>query len=211
MNATPAKRIWRWLAVPLAVLLLAAGAFTVIGVANLFPDLGLFSSNAKSSNTQVLKSVVREEQVVLVSLGIQGVSSKQENNTFLGFKVPGSERATFIQYSFNAKVGIEGRDVKVEPLGDSAVVVTMPEFIFIGHNNIDLQLVTENQGALSFATPKIDSVQMVNEILNDDSQEQYIIDNVDILEEQAASFYTSIIHSIDPDIAIRFEFPTTLK
>ena len=67
-------------------------------------------------------------------------------------------------------------------------------------------MVIESSGVVSWVTPKIDTVEMVNAILNDGSKDQYIIENSDILKDQAKSFYGGIVSSIDPSISLKFEF-----
>jgi len=144
--------------------------------------------------------------VVLLSLGIQGISEKTERITFLGVDVPGSERASFVQYSFNAKLGIDGRDVRIVPSGEKKYRISIPEYIFIGHSNEDFKLVAENNGALSFITPENDPVEMINSILSEDAQAEYIANNEEILREQAVMFYSGIITGIDPEISITYDF-----
>lgn len=170
------------------------------------PDLALFGTESDSSNTQIVNSITREEQVVLLSLGIQGISTKNANATFMGHQVPGTERATFLQYSFNAKIGIDGKDVKIAQSGDKEYLVSIPRFIFLGHSNEAFQVAAEGNGALSWATPEIDTVEMINSILNDEAQAQYITSNQEMLKDQATTFYTGIIAAVDPTVTVRVEF-----
>lgn len=166
----------------------------------------LSRSTPQSTDSRVIESIEREEQVVLLSLGIQGISEKTEKQTLLGIDVPGSDRATFMQYSFNAKLGIDGRDVRIVPMGEKKYRISIPEYIFIGHSNEDFRLVAEHNGALSFITPENDPVEMINSILSEDAQAEYIADNEEILREQAIFFYSSIITGIDPEIDITYDF-----
>jgi hypothetical protein len=53
---------------------------------------------------------------------------------------------------------------------------------------------------------KVDMVDMVNEILNDDARQTYIASNQELLEEQTKTFYDSLITSIDPAVTTTFEF-----
>lgn len=59
---------------------------------------------------------------------------------------------------------------------------------------------------LSWVTPDIDKLEMVNEILNDDAKKDYIISNEDILRAQTKVFYDSLIKSIDSAIVTEYEF-----
>lgn len=200
------KNALRWLALPMAVLLVGAGAVLALGAMKAFPGLSLFGSESETRNTQVVNSITRTEQVVLLSLGMQGISEKNERGKFFGMDVPGSERASFMQYTFNAKLGLEGRDVRVSQTGEKEFLVSIPGFVFIGHDNVQFRLVAENNGALSWVTPEVDTLEMANNVLNDDAKAKYIVSNREILQDQAKVFYTGIINSIDPSIAIRFEF-----
>ncbi len=184
----------------------------VIGVAAVLALLQLplqfspWASGSESRDTQIINSVTREQQVVLLSLGIQGISEKTENSTIFGIDVPGSTRASFVQYSFSAKLGINGADVHVVSSGEDSYRLIIPEFVFIGHDDESFRLVAEDNGALSWVTPRIDAVEVVNSILDDEGREQYTQDNLDILEDQAETFYSGIISSIDPAASVTFEF-----
>lgn len=172
------------------------------------PKLGLFGNETDGRNTQIIESVTRSEQVALVSLGIQGIQEETSNGTIplLNQAIPGSERATFAQYSFTAKLGLDGNEVRIEQIGEDSFRVNIPEFIFIGHDDEDFRLVTENNGALSWLTPEIDQLEMVNTILNDDAQGEYIESHQELLKDQAQNFYGGIITGVDPDVEVEFEF-----
>ncbi|MFT4296331.1 MAG: hypothetical protein QM582_13055 [Micropruina sp.] len=186
--------------------LVVVGALLAAWAMKAVPGLALFSSTTESNNTQIIKSVERKEQVVLLSLGIQGIAEKKGKTAFLGVEVPGSERASFVQYTFNAKLGLEGKDVTITQAGPKELVVSIPEFAFLGHDDVRFRLAAENNGALSWVTPQIDTVEMINSILNDEAQKQYVSSNVEILRDQAKVFYTGIIAGVDPSITVRFEF-----
>ena len=70
----------------------------------------------------------------------------------------------------------------------------------------DFKLVAENNGALSWVTPEIDAVEMINGILNDKAKNQYVSSNQDTLRGQAEIFYKSIVTAVDPGITLEFEF-----
>ncbi|HSO68366.1 MAG TPA: hypothetical protein VLQ67_01885 [Arachnia sp.] len=200
--AAPGKK----LVIPLIVIGVLAVFVAAFAVGQLTPKLFALGSESESTDTRVIQSITREEQVVLLSLGIQGISEKTERMTFLGVDVPGSNRASFVQYSFNAKLGIDGRDVRIVRTGEKKYRISIPEYIFIGHSNEDFRLVAENNGALSFITPENDPVEMINSILSEDTQAEYIENNEEILREQALMFYSGIITGIDPEIDITYDF-----
>lgn len=195
------------LAVVAAVVLVGAGAVAALGAAQAFPGIQLFGTNSETKNTQIITAVAREQQVVLLSLAIQGIVVKDQNRTkFLGVEVPGSERATFLEYGFKAKVGIDGEDVQIAQTGENEYLVTIPSFTFIGHSDEHFRVAAESNGALSFATPPIDTVEMINSLLNDEAQRTYVDSNDELLKDQAKVFYAGIISGIDPTISLTFEF-----
>ena len=192
------------------VIVLVVGLILGVGltlwVTKPFSATAAFDHQPKSRTSEVVNAVTREQQVVLLSLGIQGISQKSDSSTFFGVHVPGSSRATFLMYSFDAKLGIDGKQVKVEEIGQDEYEVKIPEFIFIGHSNEEFTLAAENNGALSWVTPEIDPVELINGVLSDDTEAQYIASNEEILRSQTQAFYSSIVTAIDPDLTLHFDF-----
>lgn len=196
----------RFLVPLLAGCVLGAGAlFGLLAIGGL-PNSSFLGSQSQSRNTQVINSITREEQIVLLGLGIQGISATTGTSTFMGVTIPGSERASFLQYSFNAKLGVEGKDVQIATKGEKGLLISIPRFIFIGHSNESFETVVETNGVLSFTTPEIDTAEVITKVLNDGAKIKYIASNSEILRDQAKAFYTGIINAIDPTITIEFEF-----
>ncbi|WP_084104458.1 hypothetical protein [Demequina sp. NBRC 110056] len=194
------------LRVVVSVVLVIAGAAAALWAASAFPQLSPFAETTETQDSQVVNAVNRTEQIALVSLGIQGITETRESSELFGFAVPGSERVAFIQYSFNAKLGLDGEDVSVTPTGEKSYLVAMPEFIFIGHDDIEFSSAVEDNGVLSWATADIDPLEVVNDVLDNDAQADYLEANEELLQEQAEAFYRSIVMSVDPEIDVAFEF-----
>lgn len=188
---------------------LLVGALLTMGGMHLLPKAPVFEEQPESRNTEVIKSVTRLEEVALLSLGIQGIAEQNNRSTVFGLDVPGSSRATFIQYNFDAKLGIDGGSVSIEEIGEGGYLISIPEFLFIGHSDESFRLVAENNGVLSWITPETDSVEMINQILSDEAQQEYIDDNRELLMDQAETFYSGIIHGVEPDAKLRFVFSET--
>ncbi len=187
----------------LLTFLLAIGVFTVGENLGWLSPLGIKS---ESHDSQVIRAIERTQEVSLLSLGVQGIKEEDRCTEALGECIPGTGETVFLQYNFAAKLGIDGAEVKVTKTGKSAYLISVPEFIFIGYDEPTFKVAVEDGGVLDWATPDIDKVEMVNEILNDDARETYIASNEELLEEQTRVFYDSLITSIDPAIETTFEF-----
>lgn len=187
----------------LLVFLLAIGLFAAAKNLGWLSPIGITS---ESHDSQVVRAIERTQEVSLLSLGIQGIKQENRSAEIFGKRVPGTGEKVFLQYNFDAKLGIDGAKVKVAKIGERAYIVSVPEFTFIGYDEPTFKVAVEDGGALSWATPDIDKLEMVNEILNDDARKEYIASNQDLLKEQTKSFYDSLIKSIDPAVVTTFEF-----
>ena len=192
----------RLLSLPLAFLL-AIGAFAILKNQGWLSPFGL---HAESHDSQVIYAVERTQEVSLLSLGIQGIREKDQSRRIFGQEIPGTGRRLFLQYNFHAKLGINGAKVKVTKTGQDTYLISVPRFKFIGYDQPTVKVAVEDGGVLSWATPDIDGVEVVNEILNDHARQKYIDSNADLLKEQTKVFYDNLITGIDPAIATTFEF-----
>lgn len=198
----PRTPLWAKILLALVVLALIVGA-ALGGVA-----VGTYLGARETRDVQIVKSIVREEQVVLVTTGLADVIDARRTGLELlpGLTLPGSERQTLIRYDFDAKFGIEGRDVTIEPTGTDAYLLSIPEFVFLGYENPVFTVVSENNGILSWTTPEIDNLDVVERKLTDEAVANEIDGIRPLLEEQARTFYTDIITAIDPGVTLTFEF-----
>lgn len=187
-----------------AVAMLLLGAILGVGV---FAGLPKPLDEAEESNdSKVIQSIQREDEVVLVSLGIQGLAEERIASTVFGKTIPGTGRVLFLQYNYDALLGIDGSDVSIRPTGENAYTISIPRFIFIGHDDVVFKTAVEQNGVLSWVTPEIDTAEVISEILNDEAQRKHVSDNLPLLKDQAEAFYGGIIHGIDPAIQLTFEF-----
>lgn len=195
----------------LRLLLLLLTVTLVMGVFAVVKNQGLlepFGIESESHDSQVIQAVERTQEVSLLSLHIQGIKKAGQTRTIFGKEVPFSERTLFLMYKFNAKLGLDGAQVNVTKRGDNGYLVSVPEFRFIGFDEPTFEVATEDGSALSWATPEIDELQMVNGILKGDERQSYIASNRETLEEQTEVFYDRLITSIDPGAKTTFEFRT---
>jgi hypothetical protein len=200
------KTLKRIVLLPIALVVVALAALGAVVALDRFTDISILGHDRDSRNTEVINAVTREEQVVLLSLSVQGIDVEKDRADAFGIDIPGSGRTSFLKYGFDAKLGLEGGSVDIEKTGDAAYTLTVPEFIFIGHDDVEFQTVAEDNGVLSFSTPDIDTAAVITEILNDETRSQYVADNDALLRDQAESFYQGIIAGIDPTADVEFVF-----
>lgn len=189
---------------------MAVGWIFMLGFYSLFPGTmpPLLKEKVGTSDTQVIRSMERTKEVSLLRLGITGIISQENKSHFFNMEIPGTERARFIQYTFDAKLGFEGKDVSIKETGKNTFNVEIPEFRFIGYDHPEYRMIVEQNGALSFGTQQIDSLDMINNILTEKTKQEYVDSNRDLLEEQAKSFYASIVMGVNPEAKLNFTFQT---
>jgi len=182
---------------------LALGLFTVAKNQGWLSPLGVES---ESHDSQVIQAIRRTQEVSLLSLGIQGITEEHRSAEVFGKSVPGTGEKVFLQYNFDAKLGIDGGKVKVTQDGENSYVISVPRFSFIGYAEPTFKVAAEDGGILSWVTADIDKVEMVNEILDDAARQQYIDSNAEILKDQTRVFYDTLITSVDPIAVTSYEF-----
>jgi hypothetical protein len=204
----PVKKAPLW-----AKLLLIIVIVAVIAAAALVSfNLGKFFGATESRDTQVVRSLKGEEQVILVTAGMTDVQEEREDGFNIGigdwdfFTLPGSERSVLVRYEYEAKFGIEGKDVEIARTGDDAYRVTIPEFIYLGYANPDLSIANKKNGLLSWTTPEIDTDDIFEKLLTEPAVDEHIDGFRPLLEEQAKTFYSKIVAAIDPAIELTFVF-----
>lgn len=185
------------------VLAFVGGAWTLKKMLTLDAPL---ETVTESSNEKIVSAVERQEQLVLLSANVQGLSEERAERSWWERNLPLTERAQFLKYAYRAKLGIEGGDVNIEETGDNRYLISVPEFIFIGHDNAEFEIAVENNGPLSWVTPKIDTAETITKILDDEAKAEQVNENRDLLQDQARNFYTGFIHGIDDQVELEFEF-----
>lgn len=174
------------------------------GVGALFPS-GV-ETVTESRSSQVIQSVNRQEQVVLLSLGIQGVEKIDSQGRWGEWVIPGTEVKAFLPYEFMAHLGIDGGKVSIEQRGENHFIITIPEFTMIGHDKVRFDELIVTGGVLSGLAEKIDQSEITNRILSDEHKVEYISKHEEILKSQANRFYSRIVTGIDPLATLEFEY-----
>lgn len=195
----------KMLGILIGILIGGGVVFTAFHIGKLLGS-PLIETNSVTTDSRVVESIQREEKIVLLALGIQGIERKEDATKIGGFTIPGSAKVSYFQYKYDAQLGLNGKSVTVEKTGDTEYTITVPDFEFLGFNNPRFEVAVEDNGVVSFITPDIDESAAITEILNDSRKEQHIVDNAELLRMQCESFYGGIIRGIDPSLTVKFEY-----
>lgn len=207
-SSRPARGTPLWAKILLVLVILAVIAAAAVGGIT----VGKFFGAQESRDTQVIRSIKGEEQVILLTAGMTDVKEEKADGLRLAigdlqlFTLPGTERSLLVRYEYDAKFGIEGQDVDIQSTGSNSYLVTIPKFIYLGYANPDLSVAGEKNGALSWTTPEIDKSAVFEQILTDQVMKEHIDGFRPVLQEQSETFYTRIVNAIDPSIQLQFEF-----
>ncbi len=163
-------------------------------------------THEQSTTSEIIEAVERREEIVLLSTATQGLHTVEKEARIFRRDIPGSRRTNILQYSFTSKLGIDGGDVAITEIDTGVFRVTVPPFKIIGYSNPEFRTVHQNGKVLSFVTERIDSTEAITEILNDDTRQEHIDLNRELLEDQARNFYSGLIHAIDQDVRLQFDF-----
>ncbi|MDO5513398.1 hypothetical protein [Corynebacterium sp.] len=194
------------IAILAVIALVAALVFAFIGGSTVGMLRDPVSVEVESDGSEVITAVQREEQIVLLSTATQGLHKTQSRLTALGWDVPGTARTNFLQYSYQAKLGLEGSAVRIEKTGEDRFLITVPEFIFIGYTEPTFETVLEDGQILSFVSPDIDTAAIITEILGDHEKREHITANRSLLQDQTRAFYRGIVAGIDEQARVEFAF-----
>lgn len=185
------------------VFIAAIVGFTVLKNAGLLSPFGITS---ETSDSQVVQSIKQTEEVSLLALGIQGITSEERCSTTFGKCVPGTSKEVYLQYAFTGKLGVDGAAVEVTESGTDTYAISVPEFDFIGYSEPTFEEVVTDGGVLSGVTEDIDQAAMITKILSEEAQQKYLDDNEVLLQEQTKVFYDNIIRSVAPEAKVTYEF-----
>ena len=210
-TSTTARRktpIWAKVLLVVFVLLLIGGAAFGGLIA------GRILGESEERDVQVIRSITREEQVILVTAGVGDIKEESGDGLTvaipgldaLAFELPGTERTILVRYDFDAKLGIEGKDVKIEHAEGNSYRISIPKFIYLGNDDPKLSVASEKNGILSWTTPEIDKLALAEAVLSDEAVAETLEGSRPVLEEQARIFYTNIITAIDPEITLDFVY-----
>lgn len=160
----------------------------------------------ETDNSEIIHAVQRREEIVLLSTSTQGLYTTQNTAKLFKWGVPGSQKTSILQYKFTAKLGLDGKDVKVEEVAPGQFKLIIPPYKFIGFSDPEFKTVHQHGEVLSFATADIDTAEGINAVLNEEKRAEHIQLNLDLLKDQTKNFYEGIIHAVAPEAELEFEF-----
>lgn len=191
--------------VVLALVVPLTFAATLFAVAQI-PSLFSLVTKTESVDTRIASAISLQKKVVLLRLGVQGISEEKAASEFWGYEIPGSSHVLYLQYSYSAMLGVDASDVEIKKVNDKEIVVKVPEFEFIGHDDADFKTAIEQDGVVSFITPEIDVPKAITRILSQEVKDKSLLENDEILRLQTESYFNSIIKSVAPDVKVTYEF-----
>lgn len=198
--------LWSHFAV-FGVVALVLGALVAGVAAGVLTPAWLVSALGSHSivkNEQVVTSIEKKEQTVLLALGVQGISEAKGIPPAILKDFPLLQKARYMQYSMKAKLGVDS--VEVTSTGDHEFVVTVPEFIWIGEEGLHIDRVIGNDGVLSAFTEQLSESEQFNTIVDEELKDKYLADNQQALRDQTEFYFTKLATSIDPDAKVTFTF-----
>ena len=200
----PVGAVLPWVVAGVAALV--AAAVILPSPLRTFVDGMLPSSVSETRSSQVVESVTLQEEVVLLGLTMQGIISQENATALNGMNLPGTAKEVYVQFTFTAKLGLDGRDVAITETGEGRYLVSVPEFVYVGQDDTAFEVVVEDNGLLSWITPDIDVLELASTVPSDQDKADYISLNEQALREQTEAFYRGIIGSVDPEAVLTFEF-----
>lgn len=198
--------LWSHLAT-LGIVVLVLGGLAVGIAAGLLTPPWLASALGSRSivrNEQVVTFITKEEQTVLLTLGVEGISEAEGVPPQVLKDVPFSKKVRLVQYSMKAKLGVDA--VTIDATGDHQFVVTVPPFIWIGETDRKIERVISDDGVLSAFTEQKTESEQLNGLVDDELKAKYLENNGEALQNQAEFHFTKLARSIDPDAELSFEF-----
>ncbi|MGJ0390271.1 hypothetical protein [Microbacterium sp. CGR1] len=198
--------LWSHFAV-LGIVVLVLGALIAGVAAGILTPSWLVSaagSRGVVKNEQVVTSIEKEEQTVLLALGVQGISEAKGIPPAIVADFPLLQKARFMQYSMTAKLGLDA--VEVRATADHEFLVTVPPFIWIGADGLRIERVIGSDGVLSAFTTQPSEAEQFNAIIDEELKQKYLAANEPALRDQTEYYFTKLAQSIDPDAVVSFKF-----
>jgi len=198
-------KVYLWVVLLITAIILLVG---IAGAASGFlaSNLSFIGVNSSSNRTQAVHAMEKREEVAILALSVTDIYDKTNSRELFGRNIFGSSSTAYIKGTFTAKLGFDGRDVKVREIRKDTYEVYIPEFKVIGTTNSHFEQVIERNGVLSFLTPDVDILEAVNGAKSEDTLSEYIEQNQRWLEDAAENYFNNLVGRFDTDIRLEFIF-----
>ncbi|MGT2865319.1 DUF4230 domain-containing protein [Streptococcus fryi] len=173
---------------------------------------GYFSGKSKPVDNVSIGSTVKKlekvQEVTFLNIGIQEVVSDRKVTKVLKQTI--AEKKVLMVLNYNLKVGITS-PVNIKKMDEKHFQIEIPKYDIIGMsipNKNSYKLYDKSGTLLSFNTEDIDTAEVADKARSDTKkQKKYIKEYIDIINQSAESYYTSIFNAIDSEIKLDFVFP----
>jgi len=210
----------RWIALVLAALFgagAALGVGAVLGGVNLLdrykPTIKLPVAQTVTviDEQQVVRALTQKQEIILLQLGITDIIDQTNQKVLFqdsdkSINIPGTKKTMFLKVSFDTKLGIDGRDVQIIPLGNNRYEIDVPKFHTIGFDNADTKVATESKGVLGWLTEDIDPLELQKQVFDTAKQAEYVDQYQEFLRAATENFYRQIINGVDPTVQLVFRY-----
>lgn len=197
--------LWSHFAV-FGVVVLVVGALAGGYLAGIFTPPWLVAALGSQSvikNEQVVTSMEKKEQTVLLELGVKGVSEAEGIPPAVLKDFPLLKKARYMIYSGKVKLGVDS--VLVKATGDHTFTVSVPEFIWIS-DDVNVDRVISSDGLLSAFTAQKSEIEQINNLVSSADRADYLEQNRQTLRDQAEFVFTKYAKSIDPEATLKFVY-----
>ena len=181
-------------------------SITLVGV--FFGKSKMFDVFEESNETQVVTAMKKQKEVAVLGLSVTDIYDKSQATTFFGLDVPFSEKTSYLKGTFDAKLGFDGKQVKIKQskVDDNKYTIIIPSFVVVGISNPKFEVIDSKGEMLSFVTENIDTHDLANKAMSDKTLKKYIKMNKEWLEEQSQTYYEGLLRKIDSNIKLEFKF-----
>lgn len=203
LSAPLAFKILKFLVPVILVIMLVAAGVTMFS-ADREEESDFFD---ESRDSQIIESLELSREVVLLKASTQGIHEVENYSAIFGDrKIPGTGKSELIEYSYQNKLGFDGHEVSIKSKRNNRFEITIPEFKFIGYDNVVMDTVHSRNGFLSFSTEDINTGEVITEIMEGNRVEELIDANREMLEREAEDLYWDLALEIDDEVDLRFKF-----
>lgn len=168
----------------------------------------LFDTKTVTSDERIVESIRTKQDITLLHVNVHSIFQEETQNIKrFSITIPDSDRHLIFVYRYTANLGIDGKEVSIEKTSDKSYTVKIPIFKVLGTSNVKWDEDIDINGALAFLSEEPKKNKIRTCLLSEETLDKKNLSESDeLMREQAETFYSNIIHAIDPEIELTFEF-----